>query len=261
MCLDAAIAPTPPHVRWAGQSQHHDGKPEPEAGEDPLDTFVDYNAPRTRPIPSATTATDKPSSNSRTMAGDRNFTLAATPAPVLEKLRGELPVRSSPPRKIGNDATESETVSLNDDITDTVGAIAIDCLGNIAAGSSSGGIGMKHKGRIGPAALVGVGTAVVPVDVEDTDKTCVATVTSGTGEHMATTMAASVCANRLYTGTRKGKHGGSESTDDDSAVKGFVERDFMGMARFQNTYVTTFSDEPQLIPVSKIAIRQVQLVC
>lgn len=249
--MDAAITPTPPHVRWAGQSQPHDGKPELETGEDPVDTFVDYNAPRTRPIPSATTATDKPSSNSRTIAGDKNFTLAATPAPVLEKVLGELPVRSSPPRKIGNDATESETVSLNDDITDTVGAIAIDCLGNIAAGSSSGGIGMKHKGRIGPAALVGVGTAVVPVDVEDTDRTSVATVTSGTGEHMATTMAASVCANRLYTGTRKGKHGGSESTDDDSAVKSFIERDFMGIAEFQNPCVTTLTDEPSAHPSVK----------
>lgn len=228
--MDAANTPTPPHVRWAGQPQSHDGKPDPQAREDPVDLFVDYNAPRTRPISSANTSTDMPTPNSRTMTGDKNFTLAATPTPVLEKLRGELPVRPSPPLKIGNDATESETVSLNDDITDTVGAIAIDCLGNIAAGSSSGGIGMKHKGRIGPAALVGVGTAVVPADVEDTDKTSVATVTSGTGEHMATTMAASVCANRLYTGTRKSKHGGSESTDDDSAVKGFIERDFMGIA-------------------------------
>lgn len=115
-----------------------------------------------------------------------------------------------------------------DDITDTVGAIAIDCFGNIAAGSSSGGIGMKHSGRVGPAALVGIGTAVIPIEPEDSEKTSVATVTSGTGEHMATTMAAHSCASRIYSSERRSKHGGNESTDDDAAIKSFVERDFMG---------------------------------
>ena len=117
-----------------------------------------------------------------------------------------------------------------DDIIDTVGAIAIDCFGNIAAGSSSGGIGMKHSGRVGPAALVGIGTAVIPIEPEDPDKTSVAAVTSGTGEHMATTMAAHSCAGRIYASDRRSKQGGSESTDDDGAMKAFVERDFMGKA-------------------------------
>lgn len=118
--------------------------------------------------------------------------------------------------------------SADDLITDTVGAIAIDCLGNIAAGSSSGGIGMKHQGRVGPAALVGIGTTVIPIEPKDPKKTCVATVLSGTGEHMATTVAASACAQRIYTSTRMTGEGGSESTDDDKAIKSFVEWDFMG---------------------------------
>ncbi len=117
---------------------------------------------------------------------------------------------------------------VDDLITDTVGAIAVDCLGNIAAGSSSGGIGMKHRGRLGPAALVNVGTAVIPIEVNDPKKTSVASVTSGTGEHMATTFAASLCASRLYTSTRKTKDGALEPIDDDGAIRAFVERDFMG---------------------------------
>lgn len=118
--------------------------------------------------------------------------------------------------------------SADDLITDTVGAIAIDCLGNIAAGSSSGGIGMKHQGRVGPAALVGIGTTVIPIEPKDPKKTCVATVVSGTGEHMATTSAASTCAQRIYSSTRMAKEGGSEPTDEDRAIKSFVEWDFMG---------------------------------
>ena len=150
------------------------------------------------------------------------------------------PTRShSPPF---NDASKAKTyagmmdrmasiTARPDDITDTVGAIAVDCHGHIAAGSSSGGIGMKHKGRVGPAALVGIGTAVIPLEPEDKDKTSVATVTSGTGEHMATTMAAGTCASRLYSSTRRGRKGHSESTDDDNAMRAFVERDFMGTSQ------------------------------
>lgn len=115
-----------------------------------------------------------------------------------------------------------------DMIMDTIGAIAIDMFGNIAAGSSSGGIGIKHMGRTGPAALVGVGTAVVPRDGADKERRTVAAVTSGTGEHMATTMAAQKCADRIYHGTRRGQGGCDEKEDDCAAIlKSFVEKDFM----------------------------------
>ena len=115
-----------------------------------------------------------------------------------------------------------------DDITDTVGAIAIDAQGNIAAASSSGGIGMKHKGRIGPAALVGIGTAVIPVHPGDVGSTTVATVTSGTGEHMATTMAAQKCAERLYQGTVRSPTGADVGESDEGAiVRAFITRDFL----------------------------------
>jgi taspase (threonine aspartase 1) len=115
-----------------------------------------------------------------------------------------------------------------DRITDTVGAIAVDSWGNIACGASSGGIGMKYRGRVGPAALVGVGAAVIPTDPDDPEQACVATVTSGTGEHMATTMAATVCAERLYQSVKKMKGGEYIEVSEDEALKAMIENDFMG---------------------------------
>jgi taspase (threonine aspartase 1) len=110
-----------------------------------------------------------------------------------------------------------------------VGAIAIDSFGRIAAASSSGGIGMKHKGRTGPAALVGIGTAVHPVHEGDKESKTTATVTSGTGEHMATTLAAGTCADRLYYGQKLAADGSFSDADDEEALASFVKDGFMGM--------------------------------
>ncbi|CZT45879.1 related to asparaginase [Rhynchosporium secalis] len=115
-----------------------------------------------------------------------------------------------------------------DAITDTVGAIAIDMYGHIAAGSSSGGIGMKHRGRVGPAALVGIGSAVIPADEADEEGITVAAVTSGTGEHMATTMASQRCAERLYHNTRRAEGGADIEATEEEAMISFVQADFMG---------------------------------
>lgn len=122
-----------------------------------------------------------------------------------------------------------------DIITDTVGAIAIDCFGNIAAGASSGGIGMKHRGRVGPAALIGVGASVVPVHPNDKSKTSISSVTSGTGEHMGTTLAASVCSDRLYSGMQKSSHGPLEPAGEESVLRSFIEREFMAHPSVRNS--------------------------
>ncbi|UKZ62488.1 uncharacterized protein TrAtP1_003735 [Trichoderma atroviride] len=128
--------------------------------------------------------------------------------------------------------------SANEDwVTDTIGAIAIDDNGHIAAGSSSGGIGMKHRGRLGPAALVGIGTAVVPCAEDDSDRITVAAVTSGTGEHMATTMASQRCAERLYHGTRRGPAGIDVQDDDEDAImESFIAKDFMDHPGVKNCH-------------------------
>jgi taspase (threonine aspartase 1) len=88
---------------------------------------------------------------------------------------------------------------------------------------------MKHRGRVGPAALVGVGTAVIPVDPEDEEQVTVAAVTSGTGEHMATSNASLKCAERLLTSTMRGSGNRNvEVLDERLLMEAFIMEDFMG---------------------------------
>jgi taspase (threonine aspartase 1) len=94
---------------------------------------------------------------------------------------------------------------------------------------------MKHVGRVGPAALVGIGTAVIPLAPADPLLTSVAAVTSGTGEHMATTLASHKCAERLYHSTRRGPDGHDVPEDDEDAImESFVSQDFMGHPGVKN---------------------------
>ncbi|EFW19322.1 asparaginase [Coccidioides posadasii str. Silveira] len=206
-----------------------DGASEPDANAESDPDYVD-NVVHWEPVPSTsdTPANELPGECS----GDIR---AAYPPPIglpppssaTEAGTAPLQVESSGRFKRLN---AQLLVGRDDDISDTVGAIAIDCYGNIAAGSSSGGIGMKHCGRTGPAALVGVGTAVVPVEPKDESATSAAAVTSGTGEHMATTMAAGLCVERIYSSIRKvpGKPGTFEEVTEDEALKAVIENEFMG---------------------------------
>lgn len=148
-------------------------------------------------------------------------------------VRTDQPTGNHFPQIAATELTDEPNDADFDLITDTMGAIAIDKDGNIAGGSSSGGIGMKHMGRTGPAALVGVGTAVIPYDL-GAEKT-VAAVTSGTGEHMATTMAAQRCAERLYHGTTQGQFNRVCPEDDPARImRDFIEKDFMGHPGVRN---------------------------
>ncbi|CAG8126073.1 unnamed protein product [Penicillium salamii] len=122
------------------------------------------------------------------------------------------------------DEDEDEDEDL---ITDTIGAIAIDRYGNIAAGSSSGGIGMKHRGRIGPAALIGIGSHVIPEDMTDPEGTTCAVVTSGTGELIAGTLAASTCAQRMYYSQKMGPNGTFTHVLEEDAIKSWMKKEFM----------------------------------
>lgn len=124
---------------------------------------------------------------------------------------------------------KSSALPSKDIISDTIGAIAIDCAGNIAAGSSSGGIALRMEGRIGPAALNGIGTHVMPAAPKDPEEKTIATVVSGTGEHLMSSLAASTASQRLYYSAQKTEDGRLEEVDDHDVLKLFVEGDFLGM--------------------------------
>jgi beta-aspartyl-peptidase (threonine type) len=71
----------------------------------------------------------------------------------------------------------------------TVGAVAIDKNGNIAAGTSTGGMTNKKYGRIGDSPIIGAGTYA-------NNKTCGISAT-GTGEYFIRTVAAHEVSNLI----------------------------------------------------------------
>ncbi|HYN80665.1 MAG TPA: isoaspartyl peptidase/L-asparaginase [Gemmatimonadaceae bacterium] len=72
----------------------------------------------------------------------------------------------------------------------TVGAVALDKSGNLAAGTSTGGISMKRFGRVGDAPIIGAGTYA--------SATCAVSAT-GAGEYfIRLTIARDICARMQY---------------------------------------------------------------
>jgi taspase (threonine aspartase 1) len=79
------------------------------------------------------------------------------------------------------------------DKLDTVGAVCYDGKGMIAAGSSSGGISLKHSGRIGQAGVYGCGCWS-----ENYQSHYIATTVSGVGEYLIKTQLAKELATSMY---------------------------------------------------------------
>ncbi|XP_033734532.1 threonine aspartase 1-like isoform X2 [Pecten maximus] len=82
-------------------------------------------------------------------------------------------------------------------VQDTVGAVAMDSDGNVSAAVSSGGISLKHSGRLGPAAMYGAGCWAH--NWKSDKKAGVAITTSGSGEHLMRTLFAQKCAECVQT--------------------------------------------------------------
>jgi beta-aspartyl-peptidase (threonine type) len=75
-----------------------------------------------------------------------------------------------------------DTLPGEDEKHGTVGAVALDCHGNLAAGTSTGGLTNKHSGRVGDSSIIGAGTYA--------DNRSAAVSTTGTGEMFIRTAAA-----------------------------------------------------------------------
>lgn len=78
---------------------------------------------------------------------------------------------------------------------DTVGAVCVDSNGVVASAASSGGVSLKHEGRVGQAASFGSG--VWAAMSRDGVKPSVAACTSGCGEHLIRTQLAKNTAESL----------------------------------------------------------------
>lgn len=81
--------------------------------------------------------------------------------PVTEARRSELARAAAGERPRGEVEPRSRTVPPA--THDTVGAVALDRRGRLAAATSTGGITMKRPGRVGDSPLPGAGTYATPV--------------------------------------------------------------------------------------------------
>ncbi|GJL75864.1 isoaspartyl peptidase/L-asparaginase family protein [Nitrosomonas sp.] len=80
------------------------------------------------------------------------------------------------------DSLDPGSLSDNDEKYGTVGAVALDRYGNLAAGTSTGGLTNKRFGRVGDTPVIGAGTYA--------DNQSVAVSATGTGEMFIRTAAA-----------------------------------------------------------------------
>ncbi len=94
--------------------------------------------------------------------------------------------------KKAKEAATKKTSSLHrDEEHGTVGAVALDQSGNLAAGTSTGGTVMKMPGRVGDSPIIGAGTYA-------NNESCAVSAT-GTGEYfMRNIVAADICERVRY---------------------------------------------------------------
>ncbi|MFW5703806.1 MAG: isoaspartyl peptidase/L-asparaginase family protein [Patescibacteria group bacterium] len=114
----------------------------------------------------------------------------------------------------------------------TVGAVALDAQGNLAAGTSTGGLELKRYGRIGDSPIIGAGTYA--------DNEVCAISCTGQGEYFIRTVAAHDVYARM-------RYGGQSLEDASAAVLRSINAlggrgGMVGIDKDGNTLVTTTSN-------------------
>lgn len=98
--------------------------------------------------------------------------------------------------------------AINEDTPqDTVGAVAWDSCGNVAAGVSSGGLLLKDSGRVGQAAIFGAGCWAQQTSDGHTGMAC---SISGSGEYIIRAGLARAIGNAIQAAESPGKLGEAE---------------------------------------------------
>lgn len=98
-----------------------------------------------------------------------------------------------PPRPAGAPTPQAFTPIPDDRKFGTVGVVALDTAGNVAAGTSTGGTTAKRWGRVGDSPIIGAGTYA-------SNQSCAVSGT-GTGEYfIRLTVAREICALVQYKG-------------------------------------------------------------
>jgi beta-aspartyl-peptidase (threonine type) len=99
-----------------------------------------------------------------------------------------------------------------DRTTGTVGAVALDRAGHLAAGTSTGGIRRRHPGRVGDSPIIGAGTYA--------DDATVAVSATGEGEFFLRAVLAHDIAARVAYGGRRLEAAATESLRERVTAKG-----------------------------------------
>lgn len=111
----------------------------------------------------------------------------------LRKIREKEKEKMKPSMDGGalTDTSAIRRIDYPDEKFGTVGAVALDCYGNLAAGTSTGGMTNKRYGRVGDAPIIGAGTYA-------NNESCAVSCT-GHGEYfMRNVVAYDVAAQMIY---------------------------------------------------------------